>query len=94
VSVAYHHFLKDQRKVVLVISNKPGAFFTRLVELSFDQILYSAQEPVVFEPLFKEDGHGFKIEPTLDDIYWGAKSEDGLPPTTGEVTELKSTQVM
>ena len=70
VSLVYHHIVQEHRKVVLVLGDRPSAFFTRLVELSFDQILYSAREVVVLEPLFEEDGHGFKIQPKLDDIHW------------------------
>jgi hypothetical protein len=71
VFVAYHYLLRDRQKVILVLSNTPVTRFTRFVELSFDQVLYSAQEPVIFEPLLEEDGHGFKIQPRLDDIQWG-----------------------
>jgi hypothetical protein len=53
-----------------VLSYTFGAFFTRLLELTFDQVLYSARESLVFEPLFEEDGHGFKHELKLDDTHW------------------------
>lgn len=70
ISIVYHHILPHQQKVVLVLSNVRGAFFTRLLDLTFDQILYSAQESIIFEPLFEEDGHGFQSQPMLKDIDW------------------------
>jgi hypothetical protein len=73
VSIAYYHIQRNRKRVILAFSYTPSALFTRLLELTFDQILYSAQEFLVFEPLFEEDGHGFKHQPKLDDINWSAE---------------------
>jgi hypothetical protein len=68
------HIVHEERKsITLILLRYPSSYYSSMLNVSFEDALFSAQRQTVFPPLYPEDSHGFHIAPHMRDICYAGQ---------------------